>query len=75
MNTDVAKKPLPGNILRRFAGICLFDACVVESGFVNHTAFSVPNQFVKGVSGGRRYGVPTLSPRGEEGAWHARIAD
>jgi hypothetical protein len=26
-------------------------------------------------SRGRRCGVPTLSPRGEEGDWHARIAD
>jgi hypothetical protein len=26
-------------------------------------------------SRGRRCGVPTLSQRGEEGDWHARIAD
>jgi hypothetical protein len=29
----------------------------------------------KAFSRGRRCGVPTLSLRGEEGAWHARIAD
>jgi hypothetical protein len=29
----------------------------------------------KAFSRGRRRGAPTLSPRGEEGDWHARIAD
>ncbi|MFZ3226874.1 MAG: hypothetical protein WA230_15355, partial [Xanthobacteraceae bacterium] len=63
------------NILRRFARICILDACVQESGFVNHSAVSVPNQLCKAFRGGRRCGVPTLSPRGEEGALHARFAD
>src|SRR5579862_8855841 len=38
MNANVAKKPLPRNILRRFGRICLLDACVLESGFVNDSA-------------------------------------
>jgi hypothetical protein len=75
MKLNVAKKSLPGNILRRFARICPDNACAVESGFVNHSAFIVPNQFVHGVSRGCRCGAPTLCLRGEEGDWHARIAD
>jgi hypothetical protein len=45
----VAKKPLPSNILRRFARICPENACMEESGFVNHRVVTVPNQFVEGV--------------------------
>jgi hypothetical protein len=80
MSAGVAEKSLPSNILRRFERICLGIACAEESEFVNHGAVSVPNQFLLGFSqgrilGGRRGGVPILSPCGEEGAWHARIAD
>jgi hypothetical protein len=75
MNSSVAKKPLRSNILRRFGRICPENACIGESGFVNHGEVSVPNQFVEGVFQGRRFGAPSLSPRGEEGDWHARIAD
>jgi hypothetical protein len=47
-----------------------------ESGFVNHSVVTVPNQFVeRRFPEARRCGGPTLSPRGEEGDWHARIAD
>jgi hypothetical protein len=80
MNARVAKKPLSRNILRRFEPICLGLARAKESGFVNHSVASVPNQFFEGVSprallGAAAAGEPTLSPRGEEGDWHARIAD
>src|SRR5277367_1080719 len=52
MSTAVAKNSLSRNILRRFARICPRNACAGESGFVNHSAVSVPNQVVKGVSQG-----------------------
>jgi hypothetical protein len=75
MKSVVAKKPLPGSILGRFGRICPENACMGESGFVNHGEVSVPNQFVEAFSWGRRFGAPSLCPRGEEGDWHARIAD
>jgi hypothetical protein len=71
MKASVAKKPLVPSILpfiRRFA---LQDACATESGFVNHTAVTVPNQFVYGVF----QGPPLPLARSEEGDWHARIAN
>jgi hypothetical protein len=77
MNANVAEKPLLHNTLRRFERICPENACVEESGFVNHSAVTVPNQFVQRrfFPSGSRIGAPPLSPRGEEGDWHARIAD
>src|SRR5262245_38466098 len=36
MSDSVAKKPLLGNILRRFGRFWPGDACRTESGFVNH---------------------------------------
>src|SRR5665213_922660 len=45
MRRYVAKKPLYGNILRRFGLFCLRRACNRESGFVNHTVI-VSNRFV-----------------------------
>jgi len=45
MKRHVAKKPLSGNILRRFGRNCLRRACTRESGFVNHVRI-VSNRFV-----------------------------
>ncbi len=45
----VAKKPLETKALRHVRRIRPQDSCATESGFVNHTVVSVPNQFVFGV--------------------------
>jgi hypothetical protein len=47
MNASVAKKPLVASILTVISRSQ--DACATESGFVNHTVVTVPNQFVYGV--------------------------
>jgi hypothetical protein len=45
MKRSVAKKPLSGNILRRFGIAAPGNACMGESGFVNHVRI-VSNRFV-----------------------------
>jgi hypothetical protein len=59
MNRRVSEKPLYGNILRRFAGICHADACAAESGFVNHAPVVFRIGLSQGVFTGRHCGVPT----------------
>jgi hypothetical protein len=59
MNADMEKKLIPSNILLRFGGICTGDACVKESGFVNHVALVSRISLFQGVLMGRRCGVPT----------------
>jgi hypothetical protein len=49
MNASVAKKQLVASILTGISQSGLQDACATESGFVNHTTVTVPNQFVYGV--------------------------
>jgi hypothetical protein len=59
MNDDMDKKPLSHNILGRFGGICPGDACIEESGFVNHIPLVFRISLFHGVFTGRRCGVPT----------------
>jgi hypothetical protein len=71
----VAKKPLMRNILRRFGENFPADACVQESGFVNHASLVFRISLSQGVFQGPPLRRADLEPRGEEGDWHARIAD
>jgi hypothetical protein len=70
----MGKKPLLHNTLRRNWGFLREDACVGESGFVNHVSLVLRISLFQGVSRPplRR---ADLSQNGEEGDWHARIAD
>jgi hypothetical protein len=47
----------------------------VGSGFVNHALLRFRLGLSQSVLEGRRCGVPTCARSGEEGDWHARIAD
>jgi hypothetical protein len=75
MNARVTEKPLIRNILGRFGKKFPAHACAPESGFVNHASL----MFRISLSQGRFQGPPSrradLKPGGEEGDWHARIAD
>jgi hypothetical protein len=71
----VAKKPLVRSILGRFGKIFPADACVAESGFVNHDPLVFRISLSQGVFQGPPLRRADLEPRGEEGDWHARIAD
>jgi hypothetical protein len=75
MSVYVAKKPLSRNILgdsREFAQGRLARQNQVLLTIARYCFESV---CFAAFSGGLRCGLPTLSPRGEEGDWHARIAD
>jgi hypothetical protein len=62
MNASVAKKPPVASILTRVEQFSLWDACATESGFVNHTAVTVPNQFVYGVFQGPPLPLADVAP-------------
>jgi hypothetical protein len=47
----------------------------VGLGFVNHALLRFRLGLSQSVLEGRRCGVPTCARSGEEGDWHARIAD
>jgi hypothetical protein len=62
MNESVAKKPLVASILTLVEQFSSRDACATESGFVNHTAVIVPNQFVYGVFQGPSLPLADVGP-------------
>jgi hypothetical protein len=47
----------------------------LEAGFADQAPFEFRLGLSQGVFEGRRCGVPTCARSGEEGDWHARIAD
>jgi hypothetical protein len=75
MNESVAKKSLSGNTLRRFGQNQPVRACTRESGFVNHIPLTFRIGLSLSVFMDRPCGGPSSSRSGEEGVWHARLAD
>ena len=62
MNKSVAKKPLSGNILRRFGHLWLAVDCVEELGFVNHASLTFRIGLSQGVFTGRHCGLHKFEP-------------